>query len=110
MGFLSDSCSEPKIEADISDRVWDRQARWNFRRDNYVRVLEVLSEFINVKGSIAFKIRRKILVTDEQMRQDDQLFNDLWRAFSVCKVVLSADANAEIDKFWIAFNGIDSSM
>jgi membrane protein implicated in regulation of membrane protease activity len=93
-----------KIEADISDRVWDRQARWNFRRDTYVRVLEILGEFINVKSAIAFLVKRDLPVT-EQMRRDSQLFTDLWRAFSVCKVALSSDANAAIDEFCAAFIG-----
>jgi hypothetical protein len=98
-----------RIEAEISDRVWDRQARWNFRRDNYVRVLEVLAEFINVKTNIAFNAIHNLPVTEEQIRQDNQLFTNLWRAFSVCKVALSLDANAAIDEFCVAFNAVDSS-
>lgn len=91
-----------KIEADISDRVWDRQARWNFRRDNYVRVLEVLAESTNIRSQIAFKQERNIPVDEDLGRRDDQLFTDLSRAFSVCRVALSADANAAIDEFMAA--------
>ena len=98
-----------KIEADISDRVWDRQARWNFRRDNYVRVLEVLAEFINLKTRIAFSVKHNLLVTQEQIRQDDQLFTDMWRVFSVCKVALSSDANTAIDRFCREFITQDPS-
>jgi hypothetical protein len=92
-----------RIEADISDRVWDRQARWNFRRDNYVRVLELLGEYINVKGGIAYKSKLNVQVTAQLLEQDNQLFNDMWRAFSVCRVALSSDANAAIDEFCMAF-------
>lgn len=33
------------IKAQISDEVWDRQMRWNFKRDLYIRLLENVGEF-----------------------------------------------------------------
>lgn len=98
-----------KIEADVSDRVWDRQARWNLRRDTYVRVIENLSALVNVKSQIAFKNKHGEPLPDNLREQDTQLFGDMWSIFGICKVVLSSDANNAIQEFAQALPAAQSS-
>jgi hypothetical protein len=49
------------IKARISDEVWDRQMRWNFRRDTYIRLMEALGERLDVEGhnKLLEQIRRR---------------------------------------------------
>src|ERR1022692_1694989 len=49
------------IKARISDEVWDRQMRWNFKRDMYVRLMEAIGERLDVEGQnkLLEQIRRR---------------------------------------------------
>ena len=38
------------IKARISDELWDRQVRWNYKRDLYIRIIERMSELIFAEG------------------------------------------------------------
>jgi hypothetical protein len=98
-----------KIEADISDRVWDRQARWNFRRDNYVRVLELVGEKISLNSKLEFHTRSNLPVDEEMRRFNDQLNAELGRVIGVCQVALSSDANMAIQEYLTASSTLRGS-
>lgn len=33
-----------RVKADIADRMWDRQIRWNYKRDVYIRLIETIGD------------------------------------------------------------------
>src|SRR6266704_2630378 len=39
-----------RVKAEITDRTWDRQMRWNFKRDMYIRLMEALAERADVES------------------------------------------------------------
>lgn len=49
------------IKARVSDETWDRQMRWNLKRDVYIRLMEALGERLDVESSnkLLEQIRRR---------------------------------------------------
>jgi hypothetical protein len=39
-----------RIKAEISDSTWDRQARWTYKRDLYIRLVECMSTMIGLEA------------------------------------------------------------
>jgi hypothetical protein len=90
------------IKARISDEVWDRQMRWNFKRDTYIRLMEALGERLDVErhNKLLEQIRRRepgnALFTAERDKaivraQDVQ--GRLVRAACVAPLVINAKAH-----------------
>ena len=49
------------IESRVSYDLWDRQMRWDFKRDIYIRLMEALGEGLDVEGhsKLLEQIRRR---------------------------------------------------
>jgi hypothetical protein len=39
-----------RIKAEISDSTWDRQARWTYKRDLYIRLVECMTTLIGLES------------------------------------------------------------
>jgi hypothetical protein len=93
------------IKTQISDEVWDRQMRWNFKRDLYIRLLQRVGEF---RGHVvrlkSFKQAAHKLPNDAVLAQkgwslyDDiqQCFLKLLNAIDVAPLVVSTSALAAL--------------
>jgi hypothetical protein len=44
-----------RVKSEISDRMWDRQTRWTYKRDLYVRIIECLTDLIGIASGITSK-------------------------------------------------------
>ncbi len=106
------------IKARVSDEVWDRQRRWNFKRDLYVRLLEAFGEcsmsFYEWKG--AWETHRKNPTNAEFVKalQECQAryrtrVAALIRALAVAPLVASAQALDEIRKLATAVSPINAN-
>jgi hypothetical protein len=91
------------IKARISDEVWDRQMRWNFKRDMYVRLMEAIGERLDVEGQnkLLEQIRRRGPTDralfgaerDKAMIRAQDVQARLVRAACVGPLVISADSH-----------------
>lgn len=52
------------VTESIKDEVWDRQARWTAKREMYIRLLEVIGQFINDQQGEQSVIRLRAQVGD----------------------------------------------
>jgi hypothetical protein len=91
------------IKARISDEVWDRQMRWNFKRDMYVRLMEAIGERLDVEGQnkLLEQIRRRGPTDralfgaerDKAMIRAQDVQARLVRAACVGPLVISSDSH-----------------
>jgi hypothetical protein len=91
------------IKARISDEVWDRQMRWNFKRDMYVRLMEALGEQVDVEGhnKLIEQIRRRGLQDpaqfaaerDKAILRGQDVLARLVRVACAAPLVISAESH-----------------
>jgi hypothetical protein len=86
-----------RVKADISDRVWDRQQRWAYKRDVYRQLLETLANVHEQQMFVLFdeKAREKgKATTPEHVAHREQLRSFLLqfrRLGMIAAVVIDAD-------------------
>ena len=42
-----------RVKAEIADRMWDRQKRWEFKRDTYMKSIECLAKLVTLRYEIS---------------------------------------------------------
>jgi hypothetical protein len=90
------------IRARISDEVWDRQMRWSFKRDMYVRLMEALGERLETeaRNKLLEQIRRRephntlcAAETERALVRSQEIQARLARAACVAPLVISAESH-----------------
>ena len=91
------------IESRVSYDLWDRQMRWNFKRDIYIRLMEALGEALDVEGhsKLLEQIRRRgpqdpVLFASERdklLLRQQEVKARLVRAVCVGPLVISAESH-----------------
>ncbi len=91
------------IESRVSYGLWDRQMRWGFKRDIYIRLMEALGERLDVEGhnKLLEQIRRRGSTDralfgaerDKAMTRAQDVQARLVRAACVGPLVISADSH-----------------
>jgi hypothetical protein len=83
--------SQREIEAKISGDLWDRQMRWQQKRDIYARLLETIGEFQMILGAAAGETHAGHL--EQEWGEDEQrVATELRRQDSVAKLFVSEAA------------------
>lgn len=76
------------IKAQISDELWDRQMRWSYKRDLYIKIVERITEVIGAE--VEFQAHEKAhLNTQVPLKQLKDKLNDLIRLTEIAPLVLS---------------------
>jgi fructosamine-3-kinase len=85
--------SQREIEAKISGDLWDRQMRWQQKRDVYGRLLETIGEFQMILGAEAGKVHAGHLEQDWEWGEDEKrVATELRRQDSVAQLFVSEAA------------------
>jgi hypothetical protein len=95
-----------RIKAEMSGDLWERQNRWTFKRDLYIRLLENLGaarialdylyDTQTIYNGMESEARTK-RVADEQGKRHSAL-DDIQRATAVAALILNAEALAALAK------------
>jgi hypothetical protein len=106
-----------QIRADASYRVWDRQMRWTFKKDLYVRLLESLGQRLQVldrlietvadtpKGFVAHLFIQSVITQKEEEQKEllalnTDLNREIQRVAAVAGIALSAETAEALS--WIS--------
>jgi hypothetical protein len=90
------------IKARISDELWDRQMRWNFKKDVYIRLMETLGQHLtNHEYNMHLEsVRRREpnnplypAIRDEAMRRSQAVQTELVRVACSAPLVISAESH-----------------
>ena len=94
------------IKAEISGGLWEKQNRWTFKRDIYIRLLENLGvarmaldhlyDMETVYRSTESEVRKK-RIADAQERRDSAL-DEIQRTTAVAALILNTEALAALAK------------
>lgn len=63
-----------RVKAEISDRMWDRQAQWNAKRERYVAVVSDLSHLLTLQSGMRDFRKRRLETHAQDMLK---LLNDM---------------------------------
>jgi hypothetical protein len=98
------------IKAQIADQVWDRQMRWQQKRDMYHRLLESIGQLMNEQQEASFqwRMQKSSLKGQAKLLEDgirsldrlEQAQQTLFRASDVAPLYICQDALAVLPKIF----------
>jgi hypothetical protein len=80
-----------RIKAEISDSIWDRQARWTYKRDLYIQLVECMTGLIGLEARCR-KTEELTLPTGELYREWGERMAEFYKLSEIAMMVVSERA------------------
>ena len=87
------------IKAQVSDEMWDRQVRWTYKRDVYVKIIEAVGRIRTglARLDAAFGVESQDADFAKQLaeagsKQAEEANDDLVRSYDIAPIVVSPEA------------------
>jgi hypothetical protein len=81
-----------QVKADISDKMWDRQARWTYKRDLYIKTIEAMTTLIGIEAKC--RTVEELCVQDpEAFREWRECIAELMKVTNIASLVFSEQSN-----------------
>jgi hypothetical protein len=80
-----------RVKAEISDSMWDRQSRWTYKRDLYVKIVETLTTLIALETTC--RVAEELGLAAVESKEWGQNLTALMKLTSIASFVLSERAN-----------------
>jgi hypothetical protein len=80
-----------RVKAEISDSMWDRQSRWTYKRDLYVKIVETMTTLIGLETRL--RAAEELGLPAVESKEWGQYLTELMKLTGIASFVLSERAN-----------------